>query len=141
MIVVSAAALRSGHRVIQVADCNGSAEAANAIRKRDATLFVSAAERQTVVYDTLADARSGVMRDFGMVWFNLARKQLDNPPVAVGMGAPPRNECRECPECGSDDIEQIRTHMGVVFECCDCGHDFDEDGKPAPNNSNAYGGL
>lgn len=90
MIVVSAAALRSGHRIIQVSDCNGSTEAANAIRNRDAILFARAEERQTVVYDTLADARSGVMSDFGMGWFNLARRQLDNPPVAVGMGAPAR---------------------------------------------------
>jgi len=88
MIVVSAAVLRSGHRIIQVANCNGSAAAVNAIRARDASLFARAAERQTVVYDTLANARSGVMSDFGMGWFNLARRQLDNPPVAVGMGAP-----------------------------------------------------
>lgn len=135
MIVVSAAELRSGKRVIQVADCNGSAAAVAAIRDRDAILFARAAERQTAVYDTLADARSGVMSDFGMGWFNLARKQLANPPVALGMGAPPRDERRECPVCGSDDIEQIPQPMGSIFECCDCGHDFDEDGNPVePNN-------
>lgn len=94
MIVVSAAELRSGKRIIQVSDCNGSASAVAAIRKRDALLFARAAERQTAVYDTLADARSGVMSDFGMGWFNLARRQLDNPPVALGMGAQPRQERR-----------------------------------------------
>jgi hypothetical protein len=122
MIVVSAAELRSGKRIIQVADCNGSAAAVSAIRTRDASLFARAAERQT-------DARSGVMTDFGMGWFNLARKQLANPPVALGMGAPPRDERRECPVCGSDDIEQIPQPMGPIFECCACGHDFDEDGQ------------
>ena len=39
---------------------------------------------------------------------------------------------RECPVCGSDDVEEIRTHMGSIFECCVCGHDFDEDGQPVP---------
>lgn len=132
MIVVSAAELRSGKRVIQVSDCNGSADAVAAIRTRDAILFARAADRQTAVYATLADARSGVMSDFGMGWFNLARRQLANPPVALGMGAPPRQERRECPVCGSDDIDEIRAHMGVVFECGACGHDFDENGEPVP---------
>lgn len=95
MIVVSAAELRSGKRIIQVSDCNGSAAAVAAIRTRDAVLFARADERQTAVYDTLADARSGVMSDFGIGWFNLARRQLDNPPVALGMGARPRNERRK----------------------------------------------
>jgi ribosomal protein L37AE/L43A len=31
-----------------------------------------------------------------------------------------------CPECGSDDIERVQ---GGVFECCDCGHDFDDAGQ------------
>lgn len=90
MIVVSAAELKSGKRIIKVADCNGSAAAVAAIRKRDASMFAYSVERQTVVYSTLTDARSGVMSDFGPGWFSLARRQLDNPPVAVGMGAPPR---------------------------------------------------
>lgn len=119
MITVSAAALRSGHRIIKVSDCNGSIAAADAIRARDARLFAHAEERQTIVYYTLADARSGVMRDFGPGWFSLARRQLDNPPIAFGAGA---TAPLECPSCGSDDVEKAQ---GGMCECCTCGHDFD----------------
>jgi len=91
-IVVSAFALKSGRNLIKVSDCNGSQEAAALIQQRDrhAGSFRHVEERQTAVYPDLPSARSGVMRDFGMGWFNLARKELDNPPVALGMGAPPR---------------------------------------------------
>lgn len=31
-----------------------------------------------------------------------------------------------CPSCDSTDIETVHTFDGPVFECCDCGHDFQQ---------------
>jgi hypothetical protein len=93
-IVISAIYFLSGKRLISVSDCNGSDEAVRNIRNRDqataATWGKKVEDWQTAVYPSLTEARSGLMRDFGIEWFNLARHEIDNPPVALGMGAPAR---------------------------------------------------
>ena len=96
-IVVTAIAFKSGRRLIKVSDCNGSQKAAERIMSVERTANTGKhAESyiddwQAAVYPDLPAARSGVMSDFGIDWFNIARKELDNPPVALGMGAPPRS--------------------------------------------------
>ncbi|PWC95451.1 hypothetical protein [Azospirillum sp. TSO5] len=92
-IVVSAFGYKSGKRTIQVSDCNGSREAVENIKRRDRLHGSSSLieDWQTGVYDTLAEARSGIMKHFGMSWFNMARAQINNPPVALGMCAPARH--------------------------------------------------
>ncbi|MGE5504325.1 MAG: hypothetical protein ACM31L_07860 [Actinomycetota bacterium] len=76
MIRILAAAYPNGHRWIKLARVDGDPEAIRNRIRHVQEQYLPNADSQGGVYETLADAKSALMRNYGIGWFNLARGQL-----------------------------------------------------------------